>query len=179
MAMNKTTLTKSALATALGISRQAVHRYQKKGMPCDTIGVAQAWRLNCVRMRIAEPRPPSATAQIRHAHEMQEAGALLLSQDMRTAFEAMVPTIRETLRAVPRRHRLQVRVSASVMDVLLAPVMEAVKKEAAEIRAEERVLFPQFAQEMDDAQADDDLLLFYECAAGEWIVSNGDVDYVG
>ena len=177
--MDKTALTKTALASALGISRQVVHRCEKLGMPCDTIEASKAWRLNCVRMRIAEPRPPSATAQIRHAHEMQEAGALLLSQDMRTAFDVMVPTIRETLRAVPRSHRMRVQVSAPVMDVLLAPVIAAVQKEAAELRAEERVLCPQFAQEMDDGQADDDLLLFYECAAGEWLVSNGDVDYVG
>ena len=177
--MNKTTLTKTALATALGISRQAVHRYQKQGMPCNTIEAAKAWRANCVRMRIAEPRPRSAIALIRDAHDMQEAGALLLSQGMRAAFDVMVPTIRETLRAVPRSHRMRVQVSAPVMDVLLAPVIAAVQKEAAELRAEERVLCPQFAQEMDDTQADNDSLLFYECAAGEWLVSNGDVDYVG
>ena len=177
--MDKTTLTKTALASALGISRQVVHRCEKLGMPCDTIEASKAWRLNCVRMRIAEPRPPSATAQIRHAHEMQEAGALLLSQDMRTAFDVMVPTIRETLRAVPRSHRMRVQVSAPVMDVLLAPVIAAVQKEAAELRAEERVLCPQFAQEMDDTQADNDSLLFYECAAGEWIVSDGELHHVG
>ena len=170
---------KTALSAALGLSRQLVHRYEKQGMPVITIEAAKAWRLNCVRMRIAEPRPPSATAQIRHAHEMQEAGALLLRQDMRTAFDVMVPTIRETLRAVPRSHRMRVQVSAPVMDVLLAPVIEALQKEAAELRAEERVLCPQFAQQMDDALAEDDLLLFYECAAGEWLLSNGDVEYVG
>ena len=170
---------KTALSAALGLSRQLVHRYEKQGMPVITIELAKAWRDANVQPRITEPRPPSATAQIRHAHEMHEAGALLLRQDMRTAFDAMVPTIRETLRAVPGRHRLQVCVSPSVMDVLLAPVIEALKKEAAELRAEERVLYPQFAQEMDDTQADNDLLLFYECAAGEWLVSNGDVEYVG
>ena len=177
--MDITKLTKTALASALGISRQVVHRYEKQGMPCDTIEAAKAWRMNCVRMRIAEPRPTSATAEICRAHEMQEAGALLLRQDMRAAFDAMVPTIRESLRAVPRGHRLRVSVSAPVMDLLVEPVLSFVEKEAAQMRAEDRAEFPNLAQATDAEEERNGLLVIYECAAGEWLVSNGDVDYVG
>lgn len=42
--MDKNTLKRTALAAALGISRQAVHRYEKQGMPCDTVEAAKAWR---------------------------------------------------------------------------------------------------------------------------------------
>ena len=50
--MNKKPLTKAALSAALAISRQAVHRYGKQGMPCDTIEAARAWRDANVQPRI-------------------------------------------------------------------------------------------------------------------------------
>ena len=46
------TITKTALAGALGVSREMVYRYQKQGMPCDTIELAKAWRDANVQPRI-------------------------------------------------------------------------------------------------------------------------------
>ena len=60
--MDKNTLKRIALATALGISRQAVHRYEKQGMPCDAIETARAWRDANVQPRMNAAETATADA---------------------------------------------------------------------------------------------------------------------
>lgn len=116
--MQTTTPTKTQLAEALGISRQEVHRYAKKGMPCESIEAARAWRMESVRVRISEPRSPAPTILVRLVRELQEAAALLLDEGRRTAFDAMVPTLRQALRRVPDNHRERVKFVPQVFDAL-------------------------------------------------------------
>ena len=106
--MDKTTLTKTALATALGISRQAVHRYQKQGMPCNTIEAAKAWRDANVQPRInateaatmdAPTASPKGKAESAARHRRGEgAGSdrlYWLSRGRRETAEAAISEMRE------------------------------------------------------------------------------------
>ena len=106
--MDKIALTKIALARALGISRQAVFRYEKEGMPCATIELAKAWRDANVQPRInateaatmdAPTASPKGKAESAARHRRGEgAGSdrlYWLSRGRREQAEAAIAEMRE------------------------------------------------------------------------------------
>lgn len=151
--------TKTQLAEALGISRQEVHRYAKKGMPCESIEAARAWRMESVRVRISEPRAPAPATLIRLVHELQDAGAALLAEGRRAAFDAMAPTLRQALRRVPARHRSRVLLAMPVIDALT----EEMQRTLEEFEEPHGPLSDEEAQTMGE--------FWYATAAGEVVVT--------
>ena len=120
--MDKTKLTKTALASALGISRQAVHRYEKQGMPCDTIEAATAWRDATVQPRInatearhrsgdgGEPlywasraRREQAEANIAEMREAELRGTFINKAGAERAVSTGFRLMRDMILAVPDR----------------------------------------------------------------------------
>ena len=164
--MNKNSITKTALAEALQISRQAVHRYEKQGMPCDSIAAAKHWRGERVRLRVSMPRPPSVAMLIRSAHAMQDAGALLLGSGNTEGFVALAPSIRLALRMVPSAHRPRVGMNVPVIKQLAAEFVALLEPIEVELRAERMEQgLPPYA--MTGVQATALGEFWYEAAAGE------------
>jgi len=161
--MQATQLTKTQLADALGISRQEVHRYAKKGMPCDSIAAARQWREESVRVRLNEPRGPSPAALVRLVHELQDGAATLLEEGRRAAFDAMAPTLRQALRKVPPNKRDRVKFARPVFDALT----DDVQRVLLSIQDEEG----DSARELDEAQAERMGAFWYAVAAGEIIAT--------
>lgn len=170
--MDKKPLTKTALADALGVSRQCVHRYAKQGMPCTSLDAARAWREHFLRPRVGMPRAPSVAMLIERAQSMQEAGAQLLERGNTIAFAALTPAIRDALRDVPPSGRESVMVSEAVMDRLTADVMDVCEREAQALRDEDAAKFPNAQEPWPAGFAEWNAERFlYEVAAGEWLVT--------
>ena len=80
-------ITKTHLAAEIGISRTAVHRYAKQGMPVDSIEAAQGWRSANVRARINT----DMAFTLDSLHDRRQ---LSEARIMRTAFEAQLSKLR-------------------------------------------------------------------------------------
>jgi hypothetical protein len=52
-------MTQTKLAEGLGLTRQAVQKLCKRGMPTDSIELARAWRARNLRSEVCAPRPPT------------------------------------------------------------------------------------------------------------------------
>lgn len=96
---NRKVLTKKALAKALRVSRQMVHKLQLRGMPVDSVEAAQEWR----RVNLEPKRTPgavvtsevarlkSAQAEVAELDAAARRGKVIALEDVRRAFsEAMV-----------------------------------------------------------------------------------------
>lgn len=133
--VNGNTLTQTAIGQALGLSRSAISKLKKQGMPVDSVVSAQAWRT--ARQNVAARKPLPATASVhvaaagsanmeshegaRTRREIAEAnlaelklaelsGDLVRVADIRAAYARRVASLREALLQLPAR---------------LAPVMAA------------------------------------------------------
>lgn len=164
--MDKKALTKTALADALGVSRQCVHRYEKQGMPCISVDAARAWREHFLRPRVGSPRAPSTSWLIERAHAMQDAGAQLLESGNGTAFEALTPAIREALRAVPDSERERVGLRVTVIDALTAEQHEMLMPFEREVQ-HERKESGQTPSRMSDESCRQMGMFWYSIAAGD------------
>ena len=67
-------MTQSALAKELGITKQAVQKLAKRGMPTTSPELARAWRARNTRSQVSPPRPPTPES-ILDSLDDAEAGA--------------------------------------------------------------------------------------------------------
>jgi hypothetical protein len=119
----------AALARVLGLSKAAVSRAKKRGMPTHSIEAARAWRdqnlnpmlrkdINTFRkvgsgysMGKVDPR-----ARIERVQALMELGGGAIRSG---TFDALKEPIQKAMRDVPNEHREKVMLSAAVMDALL------------------------------------------------------------
>ncbi len=147
--MNKTTLTKTALAKALAISRQEVHRYAKQGMPIDSIDGARAWRSEHVQARVnpkasdevttpieasADPgylaarrRRETAEASLAEMREQTQRGELVNRAGAERAMETAFRFLRDRILAVPDRMAIPRELQVEIANALREALTDAAK----------------------------------------------------
>lgn len=119
----------AALARVLGLSKAAVSRAKKRGMPTDCADAARAWRdknLNPALRKDVNTYSKAASgyagsvvdprARIERVRALMELADAAI--DTRT-FEALREPLCQAMRDVPADHRASVLLSAKVMDALL------------------------------------------------------------
>ncbi len=128
--------TMAEIGRALSLSRQAVSRAAKAGMPVHSIEAAHAWRRQHLdparRKRGAYDDELRVRALIARAEELGELAGEALARGSEAAFAALVPPLREAMRAVPLAGRGRVRLSFEAMNRLVEPVMSQIRACEAE-----------------------------------------------
>lgn len=141
MTVDTPTMNQSALARALGLSRQAVSQFKQQGMPVHSLEAAQAWRasrVNPARSKEALSRPPLDLAAEQGGETFGEALARKMVADanlveMRYAREReehiSVAAVRQTL----AREYLQIKTALDDFVQRVGP-MVATMSDAAEVQ---------------------------------------------
>lgn len=161
--------TQNELAAALGISKQAVSKNKKQGMPVDSLEAALAWRrrhLN-VAQRKPDPKPlhhqHDCGPEVQRANDLIRAAASMIGAGQ--AIDAMVPSLRAALSGVALRSRDLVQLDLQVIKALVREVLEALPP------AELQPMLPEgghvWAETMTDQEARDAGEFWYALAAGE------------
>lgn len=172
--------TMAEIGRALGLSRQAVSKYARQGMPTHSTEAAHAWReanLDPARRKRGafDGELQTREALARAAGLMALAGqALRFSPD---AFAALAPTLRQALRDVPEAGRDRLMFDCAVFDELCRPVRELLdhcrRQDLAEAEAS-GIPNPEAApRKLTDEEATDMGSFWYAIAAGERVVSAG------
>lgn len=156
------------IGKALGLSPASISKYRARGMPTGSVDAAAAWHREHVKATAHRvPRMP-ATAQ-RHGEQSCDAAArafaLLDLADKVLAsgneIAAMIPELRQALRAVPGADRASILVPFEVFDVLTANVLAALQDD----EPGDNQATPPMSDAAAEAAAMGDF--WYRCAAGE------------
>lgn len=116
-------LTQTEIARELGITKAALSKLKKAGMPVHSADAARAWRAANLHPGRVRPDPgPSPRTLIERLHTLWPLGIAALAA---ARFELIADEIRLALHAVPESHRDQVLLNPSVMDALLGPELIA------------------------------------------------------
>lgn len=170
------------LAELLNVSKGSVSRMAARGMPTDSLEAAQAWRksnLDPVRIKgsrfdqyrkprpllTARPAPENAPSdRLAHAVALMDMAEATLAGG--ACIDALIPTLREALHAVPEHERLLVTMPLEAMRIL-----------TAEARANQD---PNYRRDpaMTDDEASYMYWLLYQVAAGEIYVDREGDDAV-
>jgi hypothetical protein len=168
--------TMAEIGRALSLSRQAVSRAAKEGMPVHSIEAAHAWRRQNLdparRKRGAFDEELRMRAVVTRAEELGELAGEALARDSEAAFAALVQPLREALRAVPPAGRGRVKLCLAAMDRLVAPMMDQIRTCAAEDEA--AGLVQPAAARMSDDDAELMGAWWYAVACGEPLPDLGD-----
>jgi transcriptional regulator with XRE-family HTH domain len=68
-------VTQAALAKELGITKQAVQKLARRGMPTSSPELARAWRARNTRSQVSPPRPPTPESIMQTLDEDEGGGA--------------------------------------------------------------------------------------------------------
>ena len=68
-------MTQAALAQKLGITKQAVQKLARRGMPLTSPELARAWRARNTRSRVSAPRPPTPESIMQSLDDEEGGGA--------------------------------------------------------------------------------------------------------
>lgn len=139
------TMNQTALAEALGITRQAVSKLKRQGMPVTSLRAAQAWRaenLDAARsaamLRLAD-REPLAAALLRKM--IAEAGLAELRCERQAAALISVKAVQHALRADYQR----LVAGADALVKMLAPRLSSMT-DPAEIHVELDIAIREYLQ---------------------------------
>jgi hypothetical protein len=165
------TPTMAEIGRALGLSRQAVHTLNRRGMPVHSVEAAHAWRLahlDPARRKAGDfDRELSIRQRLAQAQALMSAAADALAGGNEPAFAALVPALREAMREIPEPARDRLLLDVAVMDRLVAPEREMI--EACE--AEDRVAAEVAGAPAPTVPGSEDLAamgaFWYSLAAGE------------
>jgi hypothetical protein len=86
-------MTQAALAKELGITKQAVQKLARRGMPLTSPELARAWRARNTRSQVTPPRPPTPESIMQALDDEQGGGAQ--DADGITANLALLARLRE------------------------------------------------------------------------------------
>lgn len=176
------------LAAMLGIAKSAMSAQAKRGCPTNTLEAAQAWRaanLDPGRRKgsrfdqyYQEPRrqqrqPARASAS---EHTLAEQASALLAAasallETHQSIEALMPSLRAALRAVPEPERDDVALSLDVIKVLARDVLAllprqgsgALNSDGSPVWCDGATMPEGVAQECGE--------FWYSCAAGELVAT--------
>ena len=143
----------SALAAEFGISRQAVSKQAKRGMPTHDADAAREWRRRELNPAKAAPDPgPSPATLVERLRRLVE-----LAEAARIAghVELVVPALRVALQAIPAPQRAQVCMPTWLWKELIGAHAMAVLDEGPR------------AVDMQDDEADEVGAVVFLLAAGE------------
>ncbi len=155
------------IAQALGLSQASIVKYKRRGMPMESTDAAATWHRAHVKItahRIPQLATPAQSAPPDGSNpEAARAVALLdLAAKALTSghdIGAMVPELRQALRAVPDVARAGMLVPVRVFDLLTGDVRAALQ--------DDETGNDQVAQAMPDDEAAAMGEFWYRCAAGE------------
>jgi len=171
------------LAELLGIAKSICSRHVARGMPTDSLEAARAWReanLNIARRKgirfdryyqppgqQRRPTPPPGHTPAAQASALMAAAFALLEADQ--TIDALVPTLRAALRAVPPPERDSVGLLLPVMKVLLADVLAMAPTDPNAKCDDGSPVF--LARDLTDDEAQEAGEFWYQVAAGECLVA--------
>jgi hypothetical protein len=111
--------TQSEIARELGITKAALSKLKRAGMPVHSADAARAWRLANLHPGRVRPDPgPSPRTLVERLHALWPLALAALDAGR---FHLVADEVRSALHAVPESHRDLVLVEPSVMDALLGP----------------------------------------------------------
>ena len=115
----KNTPTQTEIAAELGISKAALSKLMKQGMPVHSADAARDWRSrNLHPGRIRNDPGPSPRTLIERAEALIPLGLEALRAGR---FELVADELRRALRAVPFAHRDELRFAVDLFDALIGP----------------------------------------------------------
>ena len=115
----KNTPTQTEIAAELGISKAALSKLKKQGMPVHSADAARNWRSrNLHPGRIRNDPGPSPRTLIERAEALIPLGLEALRAGR---FELVADELRRALRAVPFAHRDELRFAVDLFDALIGP----------------------------------------------------------
>ncbi len=174
------------LAELLGIAKSICSRHKARGMPTDSVEAARAWMqatLDPARRKgirfdqhyqppTQQRQPPQRTRPPEHtpaaqASALMDAALKLLEADQ--TIDALVPTLRAALHAVPPPERDDVGLLLDVMKVLVADVLALWPTDKAALCEDGSPVY--LDRDMTDSEAQEMGEFWYQCAAGEWLVA--------
>jgi len=162
------------LAEMLGIAKSAVSAQARRGMPTTSLEAARSWResnLDPARRKGTrfdenyqpqrKPAPTSSRSLVDQASKLMDAASALL--DANQSIDALVPSLRAALHAVPPPERDDVGLMLNVMKYLVADVLAMCDPDP------DALLEDGSPRPMTDTEAQDVGEFLYQCAAGEWV----------
>jgi len=171
------------LAELLGIAKSICSRHVARGMPTGSVEAAQAWReanIDPARRKgirfdrhyqppaqQRQPTPPPGHTPAAQASALMAAAFALLEADQ--TIDALVPTLRAALRAVPPPERDSVGLLLPVMKVLLADVLAMAPTDPNAKCDDGSPVF--LARDMTDSEAQFAGEFWYQVAAGELLAT--------
>lgn len=159
----------AAIGRALGLSPASVTKCKALGMPTDSVESARAWRQANIRPTAhammakhttKQAPPPQPSGAMPHALALLGIAAAALEAGQ--SIDAMVPTLRAALHAVPAHERDgSMLLPVEVMDVLVADVVNAMGE------PDKADGYACAGEPMSDDEADYMAQFWYQVAAGE------------
>ena len=152
------------LAELLGVSKAQVSRNAARGMPTATLEAARAWRSKHLNIaQRSRPIPDQGNTAQKATRLMERASSAL---DSGGSIDAMIPTLRAALAAVPRPDRDAVGLPLAVIKVLVAHVLDNLPPRELDPLDDDGV--PLYSRgDMSDEDAQTAGEVWYEIAAGE------------
>lgn len=137
-------MTKTALAKALGISREMVHRLVNLGMPCTTVKAAREWRKANLQQPAAEDdtiagqtkRLRAAQADLAELEAAEQRGELSPTDEMQNAWSEAFVQLRTQTEAIAGRCAAQLSVMtdpAEIRAYLLNEIRASLASSAARL----------------------------------------------
>jgi len=177
------TPSQNEIARQLGISGPTFSAQVARGCPANDLLAAQAWReanLNIARRKgirfdqhyqppgqQGKPTPPPGHTPAAQATALMAAAFALLEADQ--TIDALVPTLRAALHAVPKTERDSVGLNLDVMRLLLADVLAMVPTDRNAKCDDGSPVF--LDRDMTDSEAQFAGEFWYQVAAGELLAT--------
>lgn len=177
------------LAELLGIAKSMCSKLKSQGMPTDTLEAAQAWRkahLDPGRRKGSrfdqyyqapqrQPTLPTEPSLAEQASALMAAASALLETDQ--SIEALMPSLRAGLRAVPPTDRDDVWLYADVIKLLVADMLALWPTDRNALCDDGSPVY--LDREMTDSEAQVMGEYWYSVAAGEIVVATENKRYSG
>jgi len=170
------------LAELLGIAKSICSRHKARGMPTDSVEAAQAWmqstldpaRRKGIRFdqhyqapsKQRQPTPPPGHSMAAQASALMAAASALL--ETHQSIDALVPSLRAAMHAVPPYERDSVELSLDVIKLLVAHVAALWPEDRGTLCEDGSPAY--LDRPMTDSEAQDMGEFWYQVAAGEWLV---------
>lgn len=174
------------LAELLGIAKSICSRHKARGMPTDSVEAARAWmqatldpaRRKGIRFDQHYQAPPPKQRQptllpehtlAAQASALMAAASALLETDQ--SIDALMPSLRAALHAVPPPQRDDVGLPIDVITLMVAHVVVALWPADKDALCDDGSPAWCNGETMTDSEAQEMGEFWYAVAAGEWLVA--------